>query len=351
MALTELAADAVRCLKNAELQLSPNLNLVFGGNGAGKTSVLEAAFLLGRARSFRTRIGERLIRHGAERLWVFGRNAKPTPDHGGLEIDRKTGSRARLNGSTMASYAALAEAFPVQVIDAEIHKLVEEGSARRRRWLDWAVFHVEHSFTVHWASYSRTLKQRNAALQGGADHRPWDGELSRLGEELTEARARFFEAWLPYWQENEASLLGLGLQIGFNRGWPAGQSLAAALNADEARDKERGITTHGAHRADLVLRMGRYAARDVLSRGQQKLAAVAMTLAQLQCLRETAQLQPTLLLDDPAAELDAAHLGLFIERVGQLKAQRIVTSLSADFRVFGEPDQVFHVEQGELKTL
>lgn len=351
MALTELAADGVRCLKSVELQLSPNLNLIFGANGAGKTSVLEAAFLLGRARSFRTRIGERLIRHGADRLWVFGRNDKPARDHGGLEIDRKTGSRAKLNGATMVSYAGLAEAFPVQVIDAEIHKLVEEGSARRRRWLDWAVFHVEHPFPAQWASYSRSLKQRNAALQASADHHPWDAELCRQGEELTQARERFFEAWLPYWQEHEASLLGLGLQISFSRGWPAGLSLAATLLADEVRDKERGITTHGAHRADLALRMGRYAARDVLSRGQQKLAAVAMTLAQLQCLQATAQLRPTLLLDDPAAELDTAHLGLFIERVGELKVQRIVTSLSGDFRVFGDPDRVFHVEQGELKTL
>lgn len=351
MALTELAADAVRCLKNVELQLSPNLNLVFGANGAGKTSVLEAAFLLGRARSFRTRIGERLVRHGADRLWVFGRNDKAIPDHGGLEIDRKTGSRAKLNGAATLSYAVLAEAFPVQVIDAEIHKLVEEGSARRRRWLDWGVFHVEHVFQDQWASYSRTLKQRNAALQTGADHHPWDIELCRLGEALTEARQCFFEAWLPYWQEQESSLLGLGLRIGFARGWPSGHSMAAVLAADETRDRERGITTHGAHRADLTLRMGRYAARDVLSRGQQKLAAVAMTLAQLQYLQAAARLRPTLLLDDPAAELDSVRLKRFIERVGDLKVQRIVTSLSADFRVFGDPEQVFHVEQGEVKRL
>jgi DNA replication and repair protein RecF len=351
MALTELAADGVRCLKSAELRLSPNLNLVFGANGAGKTSVLEAAFLLGRARSFRTRIGERLIRHGAERLWVFGRNDKPAADHGGLEIDRKSGSRAKLNGIALTSYAELAEAFPVQVIDAEIHKLVEEGSARRRRWLDWAVFHVEHPFTAQWSSYSRALRQRNAALQAGEDQRPWDAELCRLGEELSRARSRFFEAFYPYWQELEASLLGLELQISFTRGWPSDQSMAATLLADESRDKERGTTTHGAHRADLQLRIGRYAARDVLSRGQQKLAAVAMTLAQLQCLQANAQLSPTLLLDDPAAELDARRLQLFIARVGALKVQRIVTSLSADFRVFGDPDQVFHVEHGELTTL
>jgi DNA replication and repair protein RecF len=351
VALTELAADGVRCLKAVDLRLSSDLNLVFGANGAGKTSVLEAAFLLGRARSFRTRVGERLIGHQADRLWVFGRNDKAISDHGGLEIDRKTGSRAKLNGAALPSYAGLAEAFPVQVIDAEIHKLVEEGSGRRRRWLDWSVFHVEHSFPADWANYSRVLKQRNAALQSGQDHGLWNGELCRLGENLTLARQRFFEAMLPHWQELEARWLGLGVQLGLTRGWSAGESLTEALAVAQARDLERGTTSVGAHRADLTLRIGRYAARDVLSRGQQKLVAVAMTLAQLQCLQQQAQLQPTLLLDDPAAELDSQKLQLFIEQVRALKVQRIVTSLSADFRAFGAPDQVFHVEQGVLKTL
>ena len=351
MALTELAADGVRCLKTVELRLSPDLNLIYGANGAGKTSVLEAAFLLGRARSFRTRVGERLIGHQAERLWVFGRNDKPAADHGGLEIDRKTGSRAKLNGAALPSYAGLAEAFPVQVIDPEIHKLVEEGSGHRRRWLDWAVFHVEHSFPTEWASYSRTLKQRNAALKQGQDHRPWNSELCRLGERLAEARQRFFEAMLPHWQELESRWLGLGVQLGLARGWAAGVSLVEAITAAESRDLERGTTSVGAHRADLTLRIGRHGARDVLSRGQQKLVAVAMTLAQLQCLQLQSQIQPTLLLDDPAAELDTQKLQLFIDQVRALKVQRIVTSLSPDFRVFGDPDQVFHVEQGVLKTL
>jgi DNA replication and repair protein RecF len=350
MALIQLQTDGVRCLRDVDLELSPGLNLVVGPNGAGKSSILEAAYLLGRARSFRTRVGERLIRHDAERLWVFGRNNEAPPSQGGLEIHRKTGSQARLNGSALPSYAGLAAAFPVQVIDAEIHKLVEEGSARRRRWLDWAVFHVEHRFGVDWADYSRALRQRNAALHAGQATEPWDAELIRLGEGLAASRQRLFDVLLPAWRTTEDQLLGLGLELRLSRGWPQDLSLAEALQQTHERDRERGTTTAGAHRADLVLRSGRHAARDVLSRGQQKLAAVALTLAQLQCLQAQMGLQPTLLLDDPAAELDQQRLGVFIGLVAELKVQRIVTSLSPDFRAFGAPERVFHVEQGRVSS-
>ncbi len=75
LSLIELTIDDLRCIEHAELHLHPGHNLVWGGNGSGKTSLLESIFLLGRGRSFRTRNSERLIRHGRDRLVVFGRTA------------------------------------------------------------------------------------------------------------------------------------------------------------------------------------------------------------------------------------------------------------------------------------
>src|SRR6185437_5155218 len=83
----------------------------------------------------------------------------------GVEVHRKEGTRARIDGGPVASLADRSRVFPVQVIDPEIHKLMEEGGRRRRRWLDWAVFHVEPQFADWWMRFARALRQRNAALR------------------------------------------------------------------------------------------------------------------------------------------------------------------------------------------
>ena len=97
---------------------------------------------------------------------------------------------------------------------------------------------------------------------------------------------------------------------------------------------------------DVAVRIEGKLARDTLSRGQQKLVAVAMTLAQIDLVRVATGSVPTLLLDDPAAELDAMRLAAFIERVERLGCQLIVTALTPEAGVFNPPDRVFHVEHG-----
>src|SRR3954470_1261896 len=165
MPLAELRIENLRCIESASFEFSPELNLIAGENGAGKTSVLEAIFLLGRGRSFRTRSSERLIRHQQPRLTVFGRTDDAPVRQAGVEIAADGGTRARINGEAAGSLLELSGVFPVQAIDPEIHKLVDQGAERRRRWLDWFVFHVEPTFAAHWSRYNRALKQRNAALR------------------------------------------------------------------------------------------------------------------------------------------------------------------------------------------
>jgi len=259
---------------------------------------------------------------------------------------------ARIDGTAAASLTELTQIFPVQIIDPGVHKLVEEGGHRRRRWMDWAVFHVEHQFGEWWVRYTRALKQRNAALrtqpsQAGV----WDGELVRLGELIAQARRRFVEGLLPYWRDSVVALSGLEPELHYFRGWAQDVSLADALAASRPRDEEKRMTHPGPHRADVVIRINGRPAREVLSRGQQKLVAVAMTLAQLNLLQEATQTTSTLLLDDPAAELDGDHLRRFIEQVMRLKSQLVLTSLHPESLLFGTPDRVFHVEQGSVQSV
>jgi DNA replication and repair protein RecF len=352
MSLAEFSVENVRCLKPARLVLHPGHNLIWGSNASGKTSLLEAVFLLGRGRSFRTRSSERLIHHGDPYLRVVGKLASSPPIPIGVEISKKDGTVAKIRGAFVSSLAELSRAFAVQVIEPGAHKLIEEGAQRRRRWMDWAVFHVEPGFIDVWSKYARALKQRNTALRVAPDQAAvWDPELVRLGEQIAQLRRDFMLRLQPYWTHSVRELTGLEVELYYMQGWAADSTFAAALAASRERDLARGITNAGPHRADIVVRLERGLARETLSRGQQKLVAAAMTLSQLNLIRELTGTLPTLLLDDPAAELDRARLGKFVAQVRELQCQLIVTSLSPELSLFGQPDTVFHVEQGELEPL
>jgi len=352
MPLAELTVTQLRCIEHAELEIPPGLALIYGGNGSGKTSLLEAIFLLSRGRSFRTRNSERLIQRGQDHLRVTGRVMSPSGQAQslGFEVTR-AGTSARIGGGPAQSLAELSHAFPVQVIEPGVHKLVEEGGYRRRRWMDWAVFHVEPHFVDTWVRYTRALKQRNAALKLHSQASVWDPELARLGEVIAEFRGRFLTELQPYWQETVAALSGLDVELHYLRGWARDHALVEALTACRERDEARGLTHAGPHRADVPVRLDGRPAREVLSRGQQKLVAAAMTVAQLRLLQEATRTTPTLLLDDPAAELDRERLQRFIEQVLRLRCQLVVTSLHAESRLFGTPERTFRVEHGGVQPV
>lgn len=351
MALRRLQVTDFRCLQSAEMQPDPQFTLISGPNASGKTSLLEAIYVLGRGRSFRTRRLEHLIRHGTERFVVFAEletSTRRVPM--GVEGSRK-GIRAQIDGDKPSSLAELALFLPVQIIDPEVHHLIEEGPSRRRRFLDWGVFHVEQSFVGHWQRYQQVLKQRNAALKA---HQPravvsvWDSDLVRSGEELGAARTRYVGLLSPVAEAIARNLLGLELSLSYRNGWLKGQSMAEALQHSWNHDAEMGATQVGPHRAELAIRLAGTPVKDQISRGQQKLLAAALLIAQLKLFPEGSPVQPTLLLDDPAAELDDERLESLIREVSSQSVQLIVSTLHGEFPAFGEPGRRYTMVGGQV---
>jgi DNA replication and repair protein RecF len=350
VSLASLKISDLRCLAGVELLLQPKLNLIHGANGSGKTSLLEAAFLAGRGRSFRTRHTDHLIARGKDHLTVFAQTDAPA-HRIGFEYRRDESYTARLDGADVKSLAELPGAFFVEVIDPEVHRLVEGAPGERRRWLDWGVFHVEPGFLDHWLRFSRALKQRNAALKLGQSPQPWDVEFLTHAQEVARLRGEWLESVRPFWELAVQRLSGLEVEMTYHRGWSQERELTEALAESLDRDRERGSTQFGPQRADVQLRTKGRAAKDVLSRGQQKLVAAALVLALLQRLRQSQTTPPTLLLDDPAAELDEQRLAALVELVGELDCQLIITSLNPNLQIFGTPESAFHVEQGSVQRL
>ena len=356
MTLQRVQVSDFRCLHSAELDLDPHFTLVSGPNASGKTSVLEALYVLGRGRSFRTRRLDNLIRSGAGAFIVFG-EALIAERRIGLGVEGSThGVRAKIAGQRVSSLAELAAALPVQIIDPEVHRLIEEGPSRRRRFLDWGVFHVEHEFVHRWQKYHQVLKQRNAALEAQLPApvvAAWDIELVRWGNQIHDSRQRYMAALTPRAAELVKRLLDLELDLSYRSGWARDLSFEEALKNSDKRDQDMRSTQVGPQRAEIVIRLNGSLVKDRISRGQQKLLAAALLMAQLNLFPEDGpgHVKPTLLLDDPAAELDSARLSGLIREVSCHAVQLVVTSLSAEFLAFGSPGRRYLIDGGRIAAL
>ena len=354
MPLSRVRITTLRCLREVELDLDPQRNYIFGPNGAGKTSLLEGVFVLGRGRSFRTRQMRRLVQHGAEGFAVFG-EASIDGATRRLGVAYRAGRlEKKIDGQPATGMAELAALLPVHAIDPSIHGLVEGGPSERRRFLDWGVFHVEPGYLDTWKSYRRVLSQRNAALKRAApsaELRPWSIALAEAGGVVDARRQWYLDRLAPFIADIGRRLLDRPLTIEYRRGWPAQERLEDALTAAEARDRQNGNTEPGPHRADIVLRLDERRVQDEASRGQQKLSAAALILAQVAVESAEHPLRSVLVVDDPAAELDAQSLGRLLAAIGDLPAQLLFTALSPIYLAPAAGFPRFHVERGEVREL
>ena len=246
---------------------------------------------------------------------------------------------------------ALARVLPVYVIEPSVHFLIEGGPGERRRFLDWGVFHVEQGYIADWRRYRRVLGQRNAALRAGQHPRSWDKVLTAAGRQVTEARERYVGELRQSLAGLGEALLGKPLEVNYRPGWRADTTLEGALQMSRLRDEQTGATQVGPHRAELEIKLGVRGVREEISRGQQKLAAAALVLAQVRVLAGSQGHGGTLLVDDPAAELDETALGALLSVLDTLPAQRIITGLTEASLAGSETPARFHVEQGRVHPM
>lgn len=350
--IAEVQLGSFRCFESARLEPGSGFNLIAGGNGSGKTSLLEALYFLGRGCSFRAARSEAVIHFEADRCTLFARLGVGLTGRVGLEISRAEGLAVRLDGSPGAR-ADLARALPVQILDPASHDLISGPPAGRRQFLDWGVFHVEQSFFPAWQRFRRALQQRNAALRSrsvaGAWY--WDDILAADGEIVDSCRRHVVELLGPDVQRAGKRLLEADVELSYQSGWGEGISLAEALEGNRNRDLQMATSTVGPHRADFRITVHSRRARDTVSRGQEKLVAAALMLAEIELVARSREQAVVLLLDEPGADLDREHLARLLAVVGEAPAQSFVTSLDPAGMTLPEGARAFHVEHAEVRVL
>jgi len=358
MSLAKLDVFNVRNIERASLEPSPRLNFLVGANGSGKTSLVEAIYILGRARSFRSVQAGQVITFNKENLTVSGKTLQKVdmpPVSLGVELSRRE-RQIVLSGRRLQSSAELIRAFPVLVIQPVSTALLDNAPKHRRQFLDWGVFHVEPSFLENWRGYARALSQRNSLLRAGdcRNIEVWDRALSRYGTVVAEARETYIESLLPYFLE--AAVLFLGphdFRLRTDRGWDSQKSLADVLREQGGADRRYGYTQFGPHKGDFSVLLDGRSAKNFLSRGQMKLLVFALLLAQAHLLEEMIDNRGCVLIDDLASELDSDNRDKLLRFLEMRRGQFFITA--TDERVFenvrlGEAS-VFHVEHGRIKEI
>jgi DNA replication and repair protein RecF len=362
---TEVIVERFRCshfrnISFADLELSPGLNCFLGLNGAGKTSILEALHTLSRGRSFRTSSLDSLSQFDNSEFAIGVDGIDSKGIRRGVVFRKKTGELPRLSidGARKTRISQVAELLPLQLIAPDCADLVMEGPAARRNFLDWGMFHVKPSFLTLSRDYSTALHQRNAWLKQSnpaSTPDPWIDAIDRLGVQITTLREEHVSALTREFIKMCAMFdIELDLRLGYFRGWGSagGEGLAATLASQRETDLSRGYTAAGPHRADLRIFADQNPIAQVASRGQAKLVAIALKLAQVALVNDAAAERTVVLFDELVAELDERHLEAVFATMEQLCCQVLLSAVDVSEKLQTRRlahAKMFHVEHGVIR--
>jgi len=218
------------------------------------------------------------------------------------------------------------------------------------------VFHVKHDYLNNWRAFHRVLQQRNAALrqkQSTQQISAWDKALIDAAMVITQCRQDYLSALLPLLQEYSQGLIQLQPELSYQQGWPAEELLNKVLAESLSRDRERGHTQYGPHRAELVFKFSGVPAQEVLSRGQMKLFISAMQLAQVTHLSKEQGIQCVIMIDDLAAELDRTKRAALLDLLLATQAQVFITVTEPSLLDISSEQghKMFHVEHGRVREV
>ena len=356
MPIRQLKVSGVRNLQPLTLSLHPGVNFIYGANGSGKTSILEAIVLVAAGKSFRTSQLKHVLTHDAERIDINLSVEDEALGSASFDSLRLKGGDhlLKMNGSVLTSQAEASHWLPVQIIDPTTFKLLSGSPEERRQFIDWGVFHVEQSFMDQWRTFRKQLKQRNSVLKQKEEE--WLSVWNKGFVESSLAIDGFRRAYLKRFKPEFERILkeldpDVQVSLAYYPGWEKDSDLEEVLNRQQERDMALGYTQAGPHRAELRIKVDKQPAAEILSRGQQKTVVAALKIAQGALFQQETGRRTIYLVDDLASELDEKHRFALCKLLEDLKCQVFITSIDKEkLTDIWQPvaSKVFHVEQGQV---
>jgi DNA replication and repair protein RecF len=358
MALLKLDIYAVRNIQKETLTPAPAINFIYGENASGKSAVIEAIFILGRAKSFRSATIKPVINFAENHLIVSAQTVQKNGGtlHLGIQLDSKNFS-CRINQQSTQKRSDLAYALPLQIIHPKSYELLDAGPQLRREFLDWGVFNDDENFLPAWRNFKKALLQRNSLLKARRPEniKVWDKELVNYGTIVNSYRQHYLQKFKPVFTDVIDRFLEIdGIDIKLISGWDTTMDFHQVLTEDLDKDLRYGFTHSGPHRGDFQLLVDNRLAKDFVSRGQLKLLVMSLKLAQVRLLANEQSNLGCFLIDDFAAELDVNNRAKLLRYLSDMECQVFITA--TEISDFGDLSHIknykmFHVEHGNIKQV
>ena len=361
MRLKNISIVNFRNFESINIEPGRCFNLLYGLNGQGKTNLLEAIYILGSSRSFRSVRLPDLIKHGQTAGQIQGNiESGNSSSHIRLVLE-SSGRRVDLDGKAIQRVSDLHGKLNTVVFSPDDTGMVKLGPETRRRYLDRAVYTGDIGYLYCWHEYHRILKQRNTLLKqidkAGLDI--WTEKLAIAGAEVISRRQSYVYLLNTLLKKHYATISG-GNEIASISYKPEGvqststdiicSELMALFSKHEKSDEKYGTTTAGPHRDDLKFHLNDQPLKSLGSQGQQKSFVLALKMAEIDNLQSIYNEPPILLLDDISSELDMDRKSNLLSFLNKRDLQTFITTTEPSSALMGATTQcaVFHVKQGNL---
>ena len=369
MLIKSLSMKNFRVYEHAALSFGENTNILFGENGAGKTTVLEAIHSLAYTRSFKTHLDSELLRYGTSQARIGGnfKNDKHRDQRIEISMSVNRSKQIKVNGAPLSSQAELIGRVPVVCLAPEDSVITMGAPANRRQFFDKLFSQVDANYLSALQQYNRVLKQRNAHLNEYVTQgTPLDDQildvldlqLAKHGAVIQRQRGEFF-------QHFKALVYEIYPELEYEKQFKLTYAPAIKIKAeaelvdvilDELKkcrpaDMRRGSTTIGPQRDLFLFYLNRQELRKFGSKGEHKLVLVALKFAEGRFLEDYLQEKPIYLLDDLFAELDIKRSLQIIQSLQQGYQIFITSTDLADLRRHGmtmDSDQLTIFDAGKL---
>ncbi len=366
MNLSHLILSNFKNYPEADLVFSEKINCLVGGNGAGKTNVMDAIYYLSFCKSYFNPIDSQNINHDAEFFAIHGFYKIQNAHEDKISCIQKRNQKKQFRFNTK-DYDRLADhigKIPLVMISPYDRDLINEGSETRRKYIDGVISQFDKAYLTDLMEYNKALLQRNILLKNFAEQHYfdelsltiWDEKLISLGESLHAKRKDFLRDFNPLFEEYYRYLSGGNEQVSvvYSSQLEDG-NLEDLLRDALHRDRMARYTTQGIHKDDLVFLIDGFPVKKFGSQGQQKSFVVAIKLAQFEYTRLQKGFKPILLFDDIFDKLDDDRVSQIVELVSQENfGQVFITDtqhqrIKSIFEKIKIDHKIFFVEKGTAR--